>query len=79
MKRGEWYKEYGQGRHQTYFKIRRIDEDLLTVEHLLYDTLTEHFEVIRDETVPAREWMERELRNEVHSVPREDVPFLSVL
>jgi hypothetical protein len=77
MQTSRWFKDFGSGREVKYYHITGdYQQEMLPVTLYRYDTLfrkVSHKESLELET---KWWMEQELRNLVHEVPEQTVPFL---
>jgi len=77
MKASLWYKEFGAGIEERYYHITAVEEGgsvsghIFTYSLLLRRVLKEEPGIFDDKW-----WMEQELRNVIHEVPEDTVPFL---
>ncbi|MEW5815351.1 MAG: hypothetical protein AB1798_08175 [Spirochaetota bacterium] len=84
MKPGEWYKTFGtsttpRGEIHTYYHIIDIiDDEKLHVDSYEYYILTKRLIKTSSKRVefPFKWWLEQIIQNNIHPVPREELPFL---
>ncbi|WP_041396975.1 hypothetical protein [Spirochaeta africana] len=76
MKPGEWYKVFGGPQQTTYYHVLSVDEDVVRVEAYEYQSVLQRIRSISRYGIPAKDWMEQEAENEIHPVPKAQVPFV---
>ena len=75
MNPGEWYKEFGSGKTEKFYHILSVEKE---VDVIVYD-----FDPVRKRVLSEASshydpkwWMEHELKNDFHMIPRSAVPFI---
>jgi hypothetical protein len=75
MKPGEWYKEFGSGATVTFYHILSVEEDV-DVTIYSFDAIRKRVVSEKNIHIDSKEWMEHEIRNDFHKIPRNTVPFI---
>ncbi len=76
MKPGEWYKEFGGRGKTAYYHLLKVQDDKVYVEEYVYHPVLQRVLATDQRAMSSKAWMEREVQNYVHTVPKEQVPFL---
>ncbi len=77
MTTGDWFKQYGSSKKETFYRIEKIiPERLVVLERVRYDTLFRKIIESDSIEVPLKEWLEMIANNSVFPLPQSEVPFL---
>ena len=76
MDKNNWYKKFGNRNIQKYYHIVAIDNDNLNVKTYEYNQLTKKILKENEDLFSLKWWMEEEIKNNIHLIPEQNVPFL---
>jgi hypothetical protein len=76
MKPGDWYKNFGGRGKTAYYRIVSIENDEVYVEFFVYHPVLQRILAVEQCSFSAKDWMEQEMCNDVHQLPKAQVPFL---
>jgi hypothetical protein len=73
----DWFKTFGTGTVVEYYKVLAIqDEETVELEVYPFYTAVQKVGRISRRTVGYTEWLEDIVNNNVHGIPKSEVPFL---
>ena len=77
MKSSRWYKEFGGIREERYYHITEIEEGgEVSGTVYVYNPLFRRVVKEEPKVFDDKWWMEQELRNSIHEVAENTIPFL---
>jgi hypothetical protein len=77
MTTGDWFKQYGSDKKETFYRIEKIiPEELVVLEQVYYDTLFRKIIASKSIEIPLKEWLEMIANNTVFPLPQSEIPFL---
>ena len=76
MEKGEWYKTFGSHNIQSYYNILGVNgNEKVEVVEYSYSKVFRKILSQKTKTIPFKDWTEDVVQNNVHSIPKEKVPF----
>jgi len=76
MEKGEWYKTFGSDNIQSYYNILGVkDNEKVEVAEYSYNAVFRRLISRKNKSIPFKEWTEDLVRNNIHAVPKDKVPF----
>ncbi len=77
MSISKWYKKFGDDRDLTYYHIVDLDEENgVSGTCYTYNTLIKKVVARKQVTLDSKWWMEQEIKNNIHQIPEDTIPFL---